>query len=94
MEWRSNLEHLRELRPDLKTVIFRIPLSHGWPGLNLSNVDGHEDADHYIKMLKNVELRRSDVQNLEEITRVILELGSGAGMDRSQANRAAGQEQG
>ena len=67
--WRSNMLRLRVQRPDIKSYIFRIPLSHGWPNLNLSIVDEHEDAIHFIKHLQNVSLRISDVDMLLEIIR-------------------------
>ena len=67
--WRSNMRNLQELRPDLKLLTYRIPLYHGWPEMNLTQVDVHPDADHFIKELSNVSLRPADIRNIMEIIR-------------------------
>lgn len=72
--WRANVQYLFTHRPDIKTLVYFIPLSHGWPGLNLTSVDelGNK-ADHYVKALSNITLRRSDVLNLGNIVKGALE---------------------
>lgn len=72
-QWRTNMNRLKELRPDVSTLIYSIPLSHGWPELNLDKVDKHADADRYIRDFKDVSLRKSDVVNLVEIGRNMLQ---------------------
>lgn len=72
VEWRSNVAYLGEHRPDIDALIFRIPLAHLWPNVNLSMVDELEGADQYIKHLSDISLRRSDVDNLAEIVKTML----------------------
>jgi len=65
--WRTNSNTLRNFRPDLNIFVYRIPLDHGWPTLNTSNVDVHEDADHYIKEFTDISLPKSDIDNVVNI---------------------------
>lgn len=72
--WRSNTGPVKQVRPDINTCTYWIPLSQVSPDLNLSAVDESTNADAYIKNnFQTVSLRNSDVDNLFEILRLILQ---------------------
>lgn len=71
-KWRSNAESLKSSRPDLKTFTFNIPLDHGWPTLNTTDVDANENADGFIKSLTNITLQENDLDNLMSLVKYML----------------------
>ena len=65
ISFRSNVNSMKRIRSDVNSLVFRIPLDRA-PALNVSEVDKHEDADHFVKdHFSNISLRKSDLDNLE-----------------------------
>ncbi len=65
--WRTNLKKLEKLREDLGTVVYHVPVSSAFPQMNFTGITSKE-----IKVLQNITLRKSDVDNLVGIARNLL----------------------
>ena len=65
--WRSNFPTLRQLRPDLVLLVYRIPLAAAFPHVDVRELESAEDRDALIKQLENVTVSSNDADNITSL---------------------------